>query len=206
MRYAFFVVLLAFPLLAQDCVLSSRAFRKPVASPDGRYVVSNVFCSNQEHELALVLRNRKSGKARTLYRYDRDASVVWSPDSRWVAINDFAGSDFTNNLLVSIDPSISPISLKERLLRSEPNQKALKSDHLYIAATEWQSPTEIELLVYGHDSERRTSFCRCFRMSLQGMVRQCRLPNGKDSEDYCVRLEIRSEKDQHLDSKPGLSP
>ena len=200
MKYLFFVVLLAFPLLAQECLPSNRSFRKPVVSPDGEYVVSNVFCSSQGHELAVVLSNRKSQRTRTIYRYDRDASVVWSPDSRWVAINDFAGSDFTNNVLVSIDPSISAIDLKKRLLRSEPNQNVLKSDHLYAAAIRWHSPAEIELLAYGHDSERRISFCRCFRMSLQGMVRHCRLPNVKDSEDYCVRLETASEKDRHLDS------
>ncbi len=207
MRNTLFISVLAISSLAaaQDCVPSGRAFRKPVISPDAQYRVSNVFCSDQEHEreLVLVLRNLKSGESRTLYTYDRDASVVWSPDSRWIAINDFAGSDYTNNLLVSIDRSVSPIDLKERLIRSEPKQSVLKSDHLYIAATKWESGQKIELLAYGHDSERRISFCRCFLMSLQGRVDQCHLANGKDSEDYCVRIEIGNEKDRHV--RPNAS-
>ncbi len=152
--------------------------------------------------MALVLRNLKSGDHRVLYTYDRDATVVWSPDSRWIVINDFAGSDYTNNLLVSVESKGPPIDLKERLLRSEPKQGTLKSDHLYIAAIEWESEREMKLLAYGHDSERRISFCRCFQMSLEGRVEQCHVPNPED-EDYCVKLEISKEKGRHVDEHPN---
>jgi hypothetical protein len=192
---------------AQECVPSKRAFRSSVTSPNDRYRVGNVFCSDQAHErqLALVLLNIKSGERRILYTYNRDATVLWSPDSRWIAINDFAGSDYTNNLLVSIGGRGPPINLKEQLLRSEPKQSVLKSDHLYVAAIEWTSESEIKFIAYGHDSERRISFCRCFLMSLKGKVQQCRLPNTKDSEDFCVNLEIRKEKSRHIGVHPDSS-
>jgi hypothetical protein len=200
-----FISVLAISSLAwaQECVPGKRAFRQPVTSPDGLYRVSNVFCSDHAHEgeLVLVLRNLKSGETQNLYTYNRDATVLWSPDSRWIVINDFAGSDYTNNLLVSVDRRGPPIDLKERLLRSEPKQSVLKSDHLYIAAIEWESESEIKLLAYGHDSERRISFCRCFQMSLEGKVEQCQVPNAED-EDYCVKLEISKEKGRHVDSHP----
>jgi hypothetical protein len=32
-----------------------------------------------------------------LYVYDRSVSIVWSPDGRRLILNDFAGSDYTNN-------------------------------------------------------------------------------------------------------------
>jgi|HubBroStandDraft_1064217.scaffolds.fasta_scaffold03660_11 hypothetical protein len=188
---------------AHDCVPGKRAFRQPVPSPDGRYRVTNVFCSDQTRRaLALVLQNLESGEHRVLYTYDRDAAVLWSPDSRRVVINDFAGGDYTNNLPVSVDRRGSPIDLKERLLRSEPKQSVLKSDHLYIAAVEWESESEIKLLAYGHDSERKISFCRCFQMSLEGRVEQCHVPNAED-EDYCVKLEISKEKGPHVDEHPN---
>jgi hypothetical protein len=205
-RNVIFIAALGFSSLtwAQECVPSERAFRSSVTSPDGRYRVSNVFCSDQTHgrDLVLVLQNVKSGERRTLYTYNRDASVVWSPDSRWIAINDFAGSDYTNNLLVSVDRRAPSIDLQERLLHAEPQQSVLKSDHLYVAAVEWKAEGELELLAYGHDSQRRISFCRCFLISLKGRVQQCRLPNARDSEDYCVNLEIRQEKSRHVDSHP----
>jgi hypothetical protein len=201
-----FIAVIAISSLAwaQDCVPGKRAFRQPVTSPDGLYRVSNVFCSDQAHDgdLVLVLRNLKSGKRRILYTYDRDATVLWSPDSRWIVINDFAGSDYTNNLLVSVDQKGPPIDLKERLLRSEPKQSVLKSDHLYIAAIEWESESEIKLLAYGHDSGRSISFCRCFQMSLEGKAEQCHVPNPED-EDYCVKLEISREKGRHVDEHPN---
>lgn len=192
----------------QDCVPGRRAFRQPVTSPDGRYRVSNVFCSDQAHdrELVLVLRNLKSGENRTLYTYNRDATVVWSPDSSWIAINDFAGSDYTNNLLVSVDRGVPSIDLKERLLLSELKQGVLRSDHLYLAVSEWKSESEMELLAYGHDSERRISFCRCFLMSLKGRIQHCQLPEAIDSEDYCVKFEIRKERDRHtVDPHPDTT-
>lgn len=210
MRNKIFVSVLALCSLAwaQDCVPSARRWRPPLTSPDGQYRVSNVFCSKQtqEREMALVLRNLKSGEHRILYTFDRDATALWSPNSRWIAINDYAGSDYTNNMVVSVERGARPIDLKERLLQSEPKQSVLKSDHLYLTASEWKSESEIELLAYGHDSERRISFCRCFLISLNGGTQQCSLPGVKDSEDYCVNLQMKREKGKPaVEEKPDTA-
>lgn len=186
--------LLAAPALGQtsDCVPNGRSAGPSVTSPDGRYEVSKVFCSSQtkEREMALVLRNVQSGESRTLYTYDRDASVIWSPDSRWIAINDYAGSDYTNNVVVSIDPSMPSIDLKQRLLESKPKQRILESDHLYLSASEWKSHSEIQLVAWGHDSGRKIGFCRCFLVSLGGTIRQCHLSvKGDDPEEYCENIK-----------------
>jgi len=115
--------------------------------------------------------------------------VVWSPDSRWIAINDHAGSDYTNNVVVSIDRSTPPIDLKKLLLQSKPKLDILESDHLYLSASEWKSEREIELVAWGHDSGRKIGFCRCFLMSLEGSIRQCSLPAlGDDPEGYCQKI------------------
>ena len=175
---------------AADCVPSGSRAKPSVASPDGRYHVLNVFCANQADGRVLVLRSVKSGERRTLYTYERDASVLWSPDSRRIAINDYAGSDYTNNIVVSIDRDASPIDLKKRLLQSKPKQDVLESDHLYLSARGWKSESEIELIAWGHDSERKKGFCRCFLMSLQGSIQQCRLPaEGADREEYCDKIK-----------------
>ncbi len=186
---------------AADCVPSGSRAKPSVASPDGRYQVLNVFCANQADGRALVLRSVKSGERRTLYTYERDASVLWSPDSRWIAINDYAGSDYTNNVVVSIDRSTPSIDLKERLLQSKPKQSILKSDHLYLTASEWKSESEIDLLAFGHDSERKITFCRCFLMSLKGEIQQCSLPGGADTEEYCVKIKMKREK-----GRPAVEP
>jgi len=177
---------------AGDCVPSGRMARPSVTSPDGRYQVLNVFCSDQTNgrELALVLRHVKSDKRRTLYTFERDATVVWSPNSRWVAINDYAGSDYTNNIVFSVDQSTPPIDLKKLLLQAKPRQDILESDHLYLSASEWKSEKEIKLVAWGHDSERKIGFCRCFLISLGGSAWQCRLSVvGDDPEGYCDKIK-----------------
>lgn len=187
-------LLLAMPAVGQtpDCVPSGRSAGPSVTSPDGRYEVLNVFCSSQtnERELALVLRNVKSGESRTLYTYERNATVLWSPDSRRIAINDYAGSDYTNNVVVSVDQSAPTIDLKKWLLQSKPKQNILGSDHLYLSANEWKSESEIQLLAWGHDSGRKVGFCRCFLVTLGGSIQQCRLSvTGDDSEEHCDKIK-----------------
>lgn len=186
-------LVLVVPAVGQtlDCVPNGRSAGPSVSSPDGRHEVLKVFCPSQsnEREMALVLRNVQSGERRALYAYDRDASVIWSPDSRWIAINDYAGSDYTNNVVVSIDQGTPPIDLKQRLLQSKPRQRILESDHLYLAANEWKSESEIQLVAWGHDSGRKIAFCRCFLVSLGGSIRQCRIPVPRDDpEGYCENI------------------
>lgn len=187
-------LLLAVPAVGQtsDCVPTGRSAGPSVTSPDGRYEVLKVFCPSQsnERDMALVLRNVQSGESRTLYTYDRDASVIWSPDSRWIAINDYAGSDYTNNVVVSIDQGTPSIDLKQRLLQAKPKQRILESDHLYLSASEWKSQSEIQLLAWGHDSGRKKAFCRCFVVSLGGSIRQQHVSvTGDDPEGYCENLK-----------------
>ena len=187
-------LLMAVPAEGQTpgCVPNGRSAGPTVSSPDGRYEVLKVFCSSQanERELALVLRNVQSGERRTLHTYDRDAGVTWSPDSRWIAISDFAGSDYTNNVVVSIDQGTPSIDLKQRLLESKPKGRILKSDHLYLSASEWKSENEIQIIAWGHDSGRKRAFCRCFLVSLGGSIRECYLPvTGDDPEGYCGNIK-----------------
>ena len=177
---------------AQDCVPTNHRAGPSVTSPDGRHQVLDVLCSNQGEgrSMAFVLLNIKSGERRNLYVYTRAAYATWSPDSRWIAINDYAGSDYTNNVVVSIDRDVTPIDLKKRLLQSKPKQDILRSDHLYLSTKGWKSESEIRLLAWGHDSGQKTGFCRCFLMSLAGPIQQCRLPSGAaDPEEYCEKVK-----------------
>src|SRR6266568_9468100 len=96
----------------EDCVPSGHLAGPSVLSPDGRYEVENVVCSKSTNERVFVLHNVNSGVRRTLYTYTRDATVLWSPDSHYVAINDYAGSDYTNNLVYSVDQTEPPIDLQ----------------------------------------------------------------------------------------------
>jgi hypothetical protein len=86
-----------------------------------------VFCANQANGRALVLRSVKSGERRTLYTYERDASVLWSPDSRRIVINDYAGTDYTNNLVVSIYRDAPPIDRRSGFFNQIQNRMSSKA-------------------------------------------------------------------------------
>ncbi len=160
------------------------------ASPDHRYEVENVVCSKSTNERALVLHKVNSGVRRTLYTYTRDATVLWSPDSHHVAINDYAGSDHTNNLVYSVDQSDPPIDLQKQLDRGLPEHRREipEAEHLYMSVIKWRSDEQLEFLVWGHGGGK--GFCQCYLLSLTGKVGQCQLRMPKSNpEDYCEAMK-----------------
>jgi hypothetical protein len=180
----------ALPCCADDCVPSARRAGPSVLSPDRRYEVENVVCSKSTNERALVLHNVNSGVRRTLYTYTRDVTVLWSPDSHYVAINDYAGSDHTNNLVYSVDKSEPPIDLQKQLDRGLPEhgREIPEADHLYMSVIKWRDERRVEFLVWGHG--RGKGFCRCYLLSLTGKVGQCQLRIRKlNPEDYCETIK-----------------
>jgi|SRR5580658_2235381 hypothetical protein len=61
---------------AHDCVPGKRAFRQPVPSPDGRYRVTNVFCSDQTRRALALARIIREG------RYERQFVAQSGNESR----------------------------------------------------------------------------------------------------------------------------
>lgn len=177
------------------CELSARREGSVAVSPDGRFKVVNLLCSRQtdDKRAALVLVNRKNGAQRTLYFYTRGATVVWSPDSRRIAINDYAGSDYTNNLVYSIDHDGEPIDLQKQLDRTLARYKwkeTPQADHFYMSVLRWTSRDNLKLIAWGHGGEPTRGFCRCFFLNLaDGTGRQCHLDTTGDPEGYCEKIK-----------------
>jgi hypothetical protein len=180
---------------ADGCVLSDRRDGPVAASPDGQYQVVNLLCSRQvdDKRAALVLVNRKTGARRTLYYYTRGATVVWSPDSRRIAINDYAGSDNTNNLVYSVDQDGQPVDLQKQLDLAFSRYKwkpMPDADHFYMSVIRWTSRDELKLIAWGHGGEPTMGFCRCFFLNLvDGTGRRCHLDTTGDPEGYCEKIK-----------------
>jgi hypothetical protein len=187
-----FIALMATALVggSDDCVPSGHHAGPSAVSPDHRYEVENVVCSKGTNERALVLHNISSGVRRTIYTYTRDATVLWSPDSHYVAINDYAESNQTNNLVYSVDKSEPPIDLQKQLDRGLPEhgREIPEADHLYMSVIKWRDERRVEFLVWGHGGGK--GFCRCYLLSLTGNVGQCQLRIPKSNpEDYCESIK-----------------
>ncbi len=156
-------------------------------SPDGRYSVHGVYSGETEHPL--ILRDLKIHADRMLYRYRRSVSTLWSADSRKVIVNDYAGSDYTNNFVFFVDQGTPTIDLRKEI--TEHSGSAKKSidgnDHVYMAAS-WLNKDRLRVLVWGHGEVDRKGFCLCYRYTLNGTAERCaKRVGGVDPEQQCDR-------------------
>lgn len=185
------MIVISSVLNAQKCEPTNRRAGPSLTSPDGTYELLNLFCSSQVdgQARAFVLYDVSANKRRTLYVYSRAANALWSPGGQWIAINDFAGSDYTNNVVKSVRADTASVDMKEHLLRLDSKDKSLQSDHLYLSINQWKSSDTVKVLAWGHDSARGTAFCECFLVSLAGTASKCEIPaNKRHSEEYCDDL------------------
>ncbi len=184
------LILVPLMLRAAECVPTTRSAGRSVISPNRKYKVSSFFCSNAKGDRVLILTNLRTGEHRLLYTYTRDATVLWSPDSQRIAVNDYAGSDFTRNVVYSVDPDQTPFDVQRTLgqAAARKDQRLPAADHLYMSVTKWESDRELDVLVWGHGGEVSHGFCECRILTLAGEIRECRrkIPEA-DPEDYCER-------------------
>ena len=179
---------------ADDCVPGTHRTGPGIPSPNERYRILNVQCARPSDDRAFVLLGPKKKSRRLLYSYGRDASAVWSPDSSMIAVNDYAGSDYTENRVLSADGERPPIDLKAELKEHLPPDKLrelLGNDHVYLSVTKWLSRDDLQIMAWGHGEVSPGGFCRCYVLSLASKdSRECPVPHkAGDPEESCEKLK-----------------
>jgi hypothetical protein len=177
------------------CVKSSDA--KICTSPNGRFSI--IFGENLNHsttqKYVLILKDNMTNIRRILYYYDRWISAIWSPDSQKILINNYAGSDYTLNIILYINRKIPPINLQNELIRymtAKEQQIVKNNDHIYFSALEWIDNKNIKLIVWGHGAQNPDGFCKCYIYKMSVGIRQCEESFKKDNvdlESYCEQLK-----------------
>jgi len=144
-------------------------------SPNGRYVVENVDSDKEPHH-TLLLKNIETGAVRTLCTYQRHVTLLWSPDGKKLAVNDYAGSDFSKALLFSVDQDGSPKDIGAELLQSlkeSPDRKSLVDNHhVYFAVSGWEGNDTLRLKAWGHGDIDPNGFSRHYLYHLGGSFRR----------------------------------
>jgi len=176
------LALVAIPSLAQ----TSKRFPGPkseLTSPNGRYVLRNEdHYENYKH--FIFLKDKTAGKSREVYEYGRSATVVWSPDSQHFAINDYAGSDYTETTILSVDEGVPKIDVQEEVARK--GDVTLGGDHEYFGVAYWVDDRRVVIHHWGYGNGDPV-YCECYIYTLNGPVRKCtRQPNPTD-DDFCER-------------------
>jgi hypothetical protein len=173
-------VIFAVPFQSQ----ASRNFpggKSEITSPDGRYAVLNVD-HNEEYRHVLFLKHKTTEKVRQVYEYTRSANIVWSPDSRHFAIDDGAGSDYTETKILSVDEGVPGIDVQKEILDKANYVSGGHHEYFYVAY--WIDPRRVVVYHWGYGREDPNGFCDCYVYRLNGPVRNCeRQP--KDSDRAC---------------------
>jgi hypothetical protein len=171
-----------FVLAAQGQTFRNFPGRKSdLTSPNGRYVVQNVE-RDEEPRFVLSLKDKTTGKSRKVYEYGRGASVLWSPDSRHFAIDDAAGSDYTQTKILPVDENAPEIDVQKEIVDTA---KAVPGGHhKYFYVAYWIDSRRVVIYHWGYGGELPDGFCECYVYRLNGPVRKCaRQP--KDSDGVC---------------------
>ena len=88
--------------------------KSELTSPDGHWTLQNVDRDQEPHH-SILLKENTTGKARKICDYNRSAAVIWSPDSRHFALNDYAGSDFTETTILSVDETVPNVDVQKEV-------------------------------------------------------------------------------------------
>jgi hypothetical protein len=155
--------------------------KSDLASPDGRYLIQSVE-RDEESRFALSLKDTTTGKSRKVYEYGRGASVLWSPDSRYFAVDDAAGSDHTRTKILPVDESAPEIDVQKEI--QEKAKAVPGGHHEYFYVAYWIDSRRTVIYHWGYGGELSHGFCECYVYRLNGPVRRCeRQP--KDSDRVC---------------------
>jgi len=161
--------------------------KSEIGSPDGRFVIQNVD-HNDDRQHFLLLKDETTGKSREVYEYGRNATVAWSPDSRYFAINDYAGSNFTETYIFSIDETTPKINVQDELLHK--GKVIPTGGHDYFGVVRWLDGQRVVIHHWGHsDDPPAKAFCECYLYTLHGSVVKCsHQPKSDDPERLCGNI------------------
>jgi hypothetical protein len=182
------VVMLAFfsmPLLAQSAA-TFPGKRSQLASPDKRYVLENIEHAQEPYSDSIVLRDKTTGKSRKITDYSRSIGVIWSPDSRHFALNNHAGSDYTETTILSVDETSPKIDVQNAI---EQRSNLQDAGHEYFGVARWLDAHRVLTYHWGHADEAHYEYCECYILDLNGGVKRCaHQPTGADLEGRCAKM------------------
>ena len=164
MRTAFLLLLLsASMLLGADTKTAPGGVEITVGEPSplGTFRTEfHVMPSNEVQQVWLVS-SKNPKKRQLLYAYGRSVAVIFSDDEKWLAVNDYAGSDLAEVLLFRQQKDME-YKQTENITDRAWQFLALKTgrkrrpvlDHDYVQVLRWTDDHTILLCLHGHTDRR----------------------------------------------------
>lgn len=127
-------------------------------SPNDQFVIQNEDADEEPHH-TLYLLSKSTGVRRRLQTYERHVSVAWSPDSRAIFVNDFAGSDWSTCVIFFTDGEKS-IDIRQELAGRADWEGLLSNHHSYVEAIDWLDSETVKVRIHGYGDQRPAGFDR----------------------------------------------
>jgi hypothetical protein len=181
--------LLTLLLLSTACYSQMNSARFPgprseLPSPDGRYELINTNSDREPHH-TLFLKEKRTGELRKITDYERSVGVVWAPDSRHFAVNDYAGSNVTDTYIVATAGIAARIDVQDEINKKV--KHLIGGDHEYFGVARWLDARRVIVHHWGHGDDGM--FCECYIYVLRGPVRKCaRQPKSSEPEERCAEI------------------
>jgi hypothetical protein len=119
-------------------------------SPDRRVTLSSVKAGRADDLGYRLILNRVGQAPVVVDEYLRDVDVSWSPDSRYVAITDWIGSNVADCYMIDVSRPDNKTSVTDRL----PKLREAANSHFYVSCGRWVNSMKIAVQVEGHTDDR----------------------------------------------------
>jgi hypothetical protein len=99
----------------------------------------------------LLLRATGTENEEEIYRFERSCNVLWSKDSRQIALTDWLGSNVSEIFIIGINPPLQATAISEIVGNMGPYlSKEKRAGHVYYEALEWLGANRLKMRVFGH--------------------------------------------------------
>jgi len=118
-------------------------------SPDRKVTLSSVKEGGADDLGYQLLLIRAGHEPVVVDEYLRDVDVLWSPDSNYVAITDWIGSNVADCYVIDVAAPRNKMSVTDRL----PKLREAAISHFYVSCTRWLNARKIAVQVEGHTDD-----------------------------------------------------
>lgn len=164
------------PAVAQRLTTKPISFpeHSQAVSPSGRYLITAVDSDSEPHH-TIFLNDRRLKTRRVLFSYGRGIEILWNPDSKSFVLNDYAGSDYSECRIISVDEKAESINVWDKIVKdatAKEKRSLIENHHVYIAAKEWIGSKTLKVKVWGYGEVDRDGFTRYYLYEMGRGIRR----------------------------------
>jgi hypothetical protein len=125
----------------------------------------------------VFLEDRRMKTRRKLFECGRSIEILWNPDSESFVLSDYAGSDYSECKIISVQDRVPSIDVWDRIVKGitlRQQRTLLKNHHVCIETKEWISPDTPKVKIWRYGDVNPSGFTRFYTYDKKLGVRHVR--------------------------------